>query len=40
MRGALPPGLIQLKAEADTDLTDYQPVAVDMTSSKTQMAAQ
>ena len=31
MRGALPPGLIQLKAEADTDLTDYQPVAVDTT---------
>ena len=23
MHGALPPGLIQLKAEADTDLTDY-----------------
>ena len=25
MRGALPPALIQLKAEADTDLSDYQP---------------
>ena len=27
MRGALPPALIQLKAEADTDLSDYRPVA-------------
>ena len=26
MRGALPPALIQLKAEADADLTDYVPV--------------
>ena len=25
MRGALPPALIQLKAEADMDLSDYQP---------------
>ena len=37
MRGALPPALIQLKAEADTDLTDYQPVVVDTTSAKTEM---
>ena len=29
MRGALPPALIQLKAEADTDLSDYQEVTVD-----------
>ena len=36
MRGALPPALIQLKAEADTDLSDYQPVAIDTTTSKTQ----
>ena len=37
MRGALPPALIQLKAEADTDLTDYQTVAVDTTTAKTTM---
>jgi len=37
MRGALPPALIQLKAEADTDLSDYQAVAVDTTSAKTEM---
>ena len=35
--GALPPALIQLKAEADTDLSDYQAVAVDTTSAKTEM---
>ena len=33
----MPPALIQLKAEADTDLTDYQTVAVDTTTAKTTM---
>ena len=37
MRGALPPTLIQLKAEADTDLSDYRPVAVDTSTAKTEM---
>ena len=37
MRGALPRALIQLKAEADTGLTDYQTVAVDTTNAKTTM---
>ena len=40
MRGALPPALIQLKAEADADLTDYVPVAIDTTTAKTTMEGQ
>ena len=40
MRGALPPALIQLKAEADADLTDYVPVTVDTTTAKTTMEGQ
>ena len=37
MRGALPPALIQLKAEADADLTDYVAVTIDTTTAKTTM---
>ena len=40
MRGALPPALIQLKAEADADLTDYVPVTIDTSTAKTTMEGQ
>ena len=39
MRGALPPALIQLKAEADADLTDYVPVTIDTTTAMPRLSA-
>ena len=40
VRGALPPALIQLKAEADADLTDYVAVTIDTSTAKTTMEGQ